>query len=61
MMRTRVSTRVRLGAEGGSGRGERGDAGRRVDVERGEDPSLSVGGRGGLLDLAGGAGQGDQV
>jgi hypothetical protein len=40
---------------------EGGDAGRRLDLEGGEDRVLGVGGRSGLLDGAGGALQGDEV
>ena len=50
-----------MGPGCGSGGGEAGEPGRRVDLELGEDVALLAGGPGGLLDLPGGAGEGDEV
>src|SRR5215210_7156399 len=61
MIRTRVSTRAGLRCGCSVGGGEAGEPGRRVDLEPGEDLALRVGQPGGLLDLAGGAGEGDEV
>ena len=44
-----------------SGGGEAGERGRRLDLEPVEDVALFGGQAGGLLDLAGGAGEGDEL
>src|SRR5439155_4424381 len=62
--RTRVSTRrvgARRAASWRSGGGEAGERGRRLDGEPVEDLALGGGEAGGLLDVAGGAGEGDEV
>ncbi|HZV73330.1 MAG TPA: hypothetical protein VFF79_06410 [Conexibacter sp.] len=48
-------------AGGGSGRGERGHARRRVVAERGEDLALRLGQRGRVRDGAGRVGEGNEV